>query len=483
MFKNFNKKISAAVAFTVLASLASGCGASNNTTSTAASTKAQATTSAAAATTTAATGEKTKIKVWTANRSDAEYAQQMVKNFNETNKEGIEIEYTIYADNYQQTLELAYATSEAPDVLFDTGDFFAKFVDKGYFLDIDKYLTPEYKQRFGDSGFIDGINVIDGKTYSLPAIGTTPRLVYNKDIFEKAGIAEPPKTIEEMVTDSKIITDKLKSEGIYGFAANLKSPASAISRSVVQMLERSGYPVKEGFDFSKGEYDFTPYLPILNGYKDILTSGAAFPGCEALDIDPLRTQFANGKIGMYISWTHSEPAVYQNQFKTEANWSMTSLPTIDGAVKGSQDINLSNKWLYISGLTKNPDKAWKVMEAFYSDDYLSGYYEKGLSIITVPSALKIAKAPETVQKIPAIAFDQNDQTWPSLPVGVVPEGQNYAQVFQKIIFGADDNPEGSLADLSKRYNAAYQKAIAEGKSKKIQYSGFDAANPGKSLSK
>lgn len=469
MLRNFKKKVCVVMAIAMFATVVAGCSSSKTKT--------------ANTSTTTNSGEKTKIKVWTANRSDAEYAQAAVKKFNDTNKDGIEIEYTIYSDNYQQTLELAYATNEPPDVMFDTGDFFTKFVDKGYFADLNKYLTPEYKKRFGDSGFVEGINVINGKTYSLPAIGTTPRLVYNKDVFKQAGIADAPKTIDDMVNDSKQITNKLKSQGIYGFAANLKSPSSAITRSIIQMLERSGYPIKEGFDFSKGQYDFTPYKPILNAYKEILTSGAAFPGCEALDIDPLRTQFANGKIGMYISWTHSEPAVYQNQFQTKEDWSMAQLPTIDGNVKGSQDINLSNKWLYISGLSKNQDKAWKAMQLFYSDDYLAGYYEKGLSIITVPSAIKIAKVPDTVKKIPVLAFDSKDQTWPNLPSGIVPEGQDYAGVFNAIMFGADKNEDASLADLNKRYNAAYQKAIADGKSKKMQYSGFDPANPGKSLSK
>lgn len=469
MLKNSKKKLCLIIALALSTAIGAGCSKS------APAPEASSTSKSTAA------AEKTKIKVWTANRSDAQYAQDKVKNFNDTNKDGIEIEYSIYSDNYQQSLELAFSTNESPDVFFDTGDFFSKFVDKGYFADLNKYLTPEYKQRFGDGGFIEGINVIGGKTYSLAAIGTTPRLVYNKDIFKKAGIAEPPKSIDEMVTAAKTITNKLKGEGIYGFAANLKSPAGAITRSMVQMLERSGAPVKEGFNFSTGQYDFTPYKPILNAYKDILTSGAAFPGCESLDIDPLRTQFAAGKIGMYISWTHSEPAVYQNQFQTKEDWNMAPLPTIDGSVKGSQDINLSNKWLYISGKSNNQDKAWKVMQMFYSDEYLAGYYQNGLSIITVPSALKIAKAPETVQKIPALAFDSKDQTWPTLPAGVTPEGQNYAQVFASIIFGANNNIDGALQDLSKRYNDAYNKAVADGKTKKVQYSGFDPANPGKSM--
>lgn len=471
--RNLKKSTSILLSIVMITGLMSGCGG----------TKTSADNKSATPAETSAPGNKTTINVWTANRSDADYVQAQIKNYNDTNKDDVKIEYSIYSDNYQQTLELSYASGNAPDVFFDTGDFFVKFVNQGYFLPIDKYLTADNKKRFGDGGFIDGINVIDGKTYTLGAIGTTPRLIYNKGIFQKAGISAPPKSMKEFVDDTKQITNKLKGEGIYGFAANLKSPNSAIQRTIVQILERSGYPIKEGFDFSKGQYDFTAYKPILDAWKDIFTSGAAFPGSESLDIDPLRSQFANGKIGMYISWSHAEPAVYANQFQTKEDWAVAQIPTIDGTVKGSQDINLANKWLYINGKTKNPDKAWKVMDMFYSDSFLSGYYEKGLSVVTVPSVLKIAKAPSTIQKDPELAFGDKDQTWPTLPTSVSPEGQNYYSIFSSIIFGAEKNPDNALADVTKRYNAAYDKAVADGKTKKIKYDNFDPANPGKSLAK
>ena len=57
------------------------------------------------------------------------------------------------------------------------------------------------------------------------------------------------------------------------------------------------------------------------------------PGVESLDIDPLRAQFAAGKIGMYFN--HSgEPAVYQSQFPTKVNWSAALPPRSMAANKG-----------------------------------------------------------------------------------------------------------------------------------------------------
>jgi multiple sugar transport system substrate-binding protein len=420
---------------------------------------------------------KTVIKVWTLNRADQDYMNSKIAQFNKENQDNIQIDYQIYAENYNQSLDIALATNEGPDIFFDGGTAFQDHLPKGDLAPLNKYVTPDYKKRFGDGAFLEGINVIDGNIYSLPAIGTTPRLFYNKGIFEKAGIAAPPKSLDEMVQDAKQITSKLKGQGIYGFAANLKNPAQAYSRSIDYILMRSG-GVEAGYDFVNGKYDFTGYKPILNAYREIFTSGAAFPGSESLDIDPLRTQFAAGKIGMYISWTHSEPGVYMNQFPTKENWDVAQLPTIDGTVKGTQHINLAGRWFLMNAHSKNQDKAWKVMEFLYSDDLLSGYYKNGLGMVTLPSVLQKAEKPDTVKKWPNLELTEKDKIWPAVPIGVKPEGNDMYFVFNAIILGAMDVDKG-IADLNTRYNAAYDKALKDGKTKKIQYPNFTPDNPGK----
>jgi multiple sugar transport system substrate-binding protein len=421
---------------------------------------------------------KVKIKVWTINRADADYMTAMVNQFNKTHK-NLEIDYQIYSDNYLQVLQLALATGDGPDVFMDGAGAFEALYPQGKLAPLDKYLTPANKKRFGKEGFIEGINVIGGKTYSLPAIGTTARLIYNKGIFKEVGIKAPPKSLPEMVRDAKLISDKLSSKGVYGFAQNLKSPNQGLSRSIDFILMRSG-GVREGYDFKKGRYDFNGYKPILKAYREMFGSNAVFPGCESLDIDPLRTQFANGKIGMYISWTHSEPGVYLNQFPTKENWDIAQLPTIAGVVRGAQRINLACRWYLMNKATKHPQQAFEVLNFIYSDQLLSGYYTKGLGMVTVPSVLAKAKVPQTVKKWPALKFTKYDKVFPSLPIGVIPEGRDMYTVFAEIIFGQVEIDKG-IEDLNTRYNAALEKAVKSGKTAPVKYANYDPLQPSKNL--
>lgn len=48
-----------------------------------------------------------------------------------------------------------------------------------------------------------GYNEIDGKLYFIPTTGSTCRLFYNTEIFERVGIENPPTTLEEMVGGCK----------------------------------------------------------------------------------------------------------------------------------------------------------------------------------------------------------------------------------------------------------------------------------------
>ena len=172
----------------------------------------------------AAAEEKTKVVVWTAARADYDYMLPIVEKFNETNQSNIEIVYEVYSDNFPQVLELAFDTGNGPDVYYNS-NVWNTLAYNGWALPLNDMITEEQYEFFGgDKSFCESINMRDGNILTLPYSISTVRLVYNKDIFERAGIEKVPETYDEVVATAKTITEKLSGEGIYGFAINLKSP-------------------------------------------------------------------------------------------------------------------------------------------------------------------------------------------------------------------------------------------------------------------
>lgn len=425
------------------------------------------------------TGEKTEIKIWTKDRHDADFMQGKIDKYNETNTDNIEVKYEVYSDNYIQAVDMVFQNGDAPDIFVFQEQIFPNYVNAGKYADLTPYMDDEFKETFADS-MIDGFNVFDGKTYFVPTAATACRLFYNKDIFEKAGIEKVPETLEEMVEVAKTITTKLSGEGIYGFAANMKGPQSALSRSLMKQAERE-LGIISGYDFKNGKYDFTGYENLVKAWKELMSSEIAFPGCESLDIDPLRTQFAAGKIGMYMSFTHAEPGVYENQFPMEQEWGVTQLPVTGGNVVGAQHYSPLNGYLF-NAESKNLDAAWKVYtEIFANVDNLMEYYEAGLGISIVPAVIEKAKPAQHYVDNKDLLITDGDAVYPQTPHeknvdAIIVEGQNMYEAMAEMILGDKDIKEG-LQDLTDRYNAAYQKGIAEGIGQEIKIDNFDPLNP------
>ncbi|GIO41348.1 ABC transporter substrate-binding protein [Paenibacillus apis] len=412
-------------------------------------------------------GEKKVLTYWTDDRHDQEYIKELIENFNSTNQDHISVELTVLSENYNQSVDIAFASNKAPDILRLKSANTEMFMKKGYLAPLDSYLTDEMKSKF-DGLLMDGVNRFDGKVYSLPNSGLTLRLVYNQDLFEKAGISGPPASLQDMVDAAKKITDYGKKEGIYGFALNFKNPKSAFERSVREILSLSGYQGL-GFDLKTGQFDFGPYSQVIEYFKQMHEDGSILPGAETLDIDPLRAQFAAGKIGMYLSFS-TEPGVYKDQFPTTINWAGALAPTLEGKQVGTSEIVSAGTWIGINDKSANKDAAWKFMEYMYADDVLTAYHEKGFGISIVPSIAEKAKNPDT-PGMEGFLVGEHDSLWPVTP-NITPEGANYGDAFFKYILDGGDL-QAVVSDLNARYNDALSKAVEKGDVKVSPDPSFD----------
>lgn len=414
-----------------------------------------------------APAEKTKISYWTNDRHDADYIKQVVDQYNQTNTDNIEVELVVKTEEYDQAIDIAFVSAQAPDVFRAKENTIQAFYKKGYLEPIDGYLTEDMKSKFPT---IDNFSSFDGKTYSLPNFGATMRLVYNVELFEKAGIASPPTTLAEMVDAAKKITEVGKADGAYGFALNFKSPGSAFGRSARVIAELSGYG-GFGYDHKTGQYDFSYFKDIINAFKQMKEDGSMLPGVESLDIDPLRAQFAEGKIGMYLSFS-SEPGVYKNQFPAKIKWAGAMAPTIDGNMNGASGL-LGGQWLVMSNQSENKEAAWKFMQYMYSDEVLKTYHESGFGMSMVPHIAESAAAPQ-IEGIEGFLPNKHDGVWPLHPTVTVEGSDNWMEFWKYVVQGGDWDQ--LVQDLNDRYNTALEKARASGEVKIEANPNFDPAS-------
>ena len=135
--------------------------------------------------------------------------QNMVEKLEED--ENISIEFEVVPDDqYDNLMKMRLNSHEAPDLIaYQFADLYAAVDPEEFFVPLDdeewmaKVKAPE-------------VTEYNGKHYGycFEASNGFQGLIYNKDVFEKNGITELPKTLDEFYA----VCDKLKEAGVVPIA-------------------------------------------------------------------------------------------------------------------------------------------------------------------------------------------------------------------------------------------------------------------------
>src|ERR687890_19289 len=124
------------------------------------------------------------------------FYEQVAKDF-EADHPGVDVQVQAMAhEDMVSKLQAAFQSGDVPDVYMERGGGeLADHVEAGLTKDISEQAADEIK-KIGPS--VAGWQV-DGKTYALPFSVGVVGFWYNKDLFEQAGITEPPATMADLI--------------------------------------------------------------------------------------------------------------------------------------------------------------------------------------------------------------------------------------------------------------------------------------------
>ena len=327
---------------------------------------------------------RTVISMWSANSHSKTVMEKLVDRYNngDGKKDGIYFEYVVKeGDSLTKSLELALQTGQGPDIMPGLGSLPA-MVENGYVVALTDLPGGEEFVKKYEGILIKDKNTYKGKVYGVPSAVTTMGLIYNKDMFKEAGIVDekgepvPPKTFSEVREVAKKLTDKSKNK--FGIIFPQKWTGWVGSDITNPLLSSIG---NTGFNPVTGEYDYTGIETIIDTYKGIIDDGSAYPGMEGIDNDMARAYFAQGSVGMKISWSF-DVSVLNNQFPAECDWGVAPLPVIDADNCYLQYMKYSSS-PYINAAsveTKGGEKLLKVLKWLLQDDVRRELYENGVEL-------------------------------------------------------------------------------------------------------
>lgn len=228
---------------------------------------------------------------------------------------------------------------------------------------------PNYFEPLDDLGLKDKVHSPDVTAYKDKMYGVTSGvnaegIVYNKKAFEKAGIQQVPKTLDELYAAA----DKLKQAGIVPLATNFNAqwPLQQWDKLPQLIAGKADYRntlIEEDAPFAKG----TPYEQSLTILKTFIDKGYTESDLIATDWESSKADIAKGKFGMMFlgNWVINQ--ITANGAKPE-DVGFFPFPTDNS---GKTKALMSNDWCYaVSKNSKNSATA-KAFVKFLVEE--SGY--------------------------------------------------------------------------------------------------------------
>jgi multiple sugar transport system substrate-binding protein len=243
------------------------------------------------------------------------------------NLAGSGLEWDFYADaeTEQQKLQTAMTSGTGPDVFILGSTFVPTAVATNGFLE----LSGADLKKAGGTGRIferqlTMAGVSPDKLIIIPFVMRPFGMVYNTELFEKAGISEPPKTWAEFVKTAKEITDP--SQNVYG--AEMDPADSYDPWKILWTFTRQmggDYVSKDlktaQFTSEEVETAVRFWFDWATKFKIVDPNSMTWQATNAL------TAFANGNVGMLIMITSNIDPTLQES-KVKGKYEYAPMPTI-----------------------------------------------------------------------------------------------------------------------------------------------------------
>ncbi|MFT4028554.1 MAG: sugar ABC transporter substrate-binding protein [Protaetiibacter sp.] len=236
--------------------------------------------------------------------SQDETMQQLIDAFEQENP-GIEVELQVNPwTDFWTKLQVGAQGGTAPDAFWMLGDRFQVYAANDQLLPLgDAIEDAGVDLGVYPTALVD-LFTYDGELYGLPKDFDTIGLWYNKELFDKAGVAYPTDswTWADVQDAAAKLTDP--AAGVYGIAAPLNRQEGFYNT----VAQAGGYIIDgktSGYDDPKTQEGIQYWVDFVEkGYSPTLEQ---FADTEAV------AQFENGTVAMYYGGSFYAQRFYENE--------------------------------------------------------------------------------------------------------------------------------------------------------------------------
>lgn len=265
---------------------------------------------------------------------------------------------------YQTSIQQSIREESAPGLFTWWGGYqLQTLVENGLVEDLtqvwEEYITPA-----GVSADIAEAFTYDGKIYASPYSILYNVILYNKEVFEAAGVSSEPQTFEEFLD----ACEKIKAFGVTPIAFKNDSWAGFIwFQALIASYEPQLYQ-----DLCDGTAKYTDerVVEVMNIWKDMIDKGYF---TQPIAITDMEKMIASGEIAMMLE-PNREIRPLNADYGMVSGESLDSfvLPSMNG---GKKVVFFETAPICVAKASADKDSALKALEGWYSKEHQNYIYQ------------------------------------------------------------------------------------------------------------
>lgn len=271
----------------------------------------------------------------------------------------------VIASDYNTKIQTELAGGDPPDVFYVDSLIAPDLIADNQLEPVNSYADKN-KVNLNDfyPNLVKAFTGPDGKVYGLPKDHNTLAMIYNKDMFQKAGITTPPTTWDELTAAAQ----KLKATLPADSAPIAEEPD--IARLLAFIYQAGGAMVSD--DGKSSKVTDPGFKKGLDFYAGLRTAGLSKKSSE-LGADWPGDALVKGKAAIAFEGGWFIP--FADQTQAMSKFALAELP------KGTQQGNLDFTVAYVmSAKSKSKDAAFALLSFLTSDSQQRLLTDAGLAL-------------------------------------------------------------------------------------------------------
>ena len=250
------------------------------------------------------------LTMWTGTWNDGKM-EELLAEFQKTYPNiNVTFEYNPW-DGMEDKYLASMMSGTMPDIIDMAIAWCIPYAKMGYLINVDELAEKhgiDLEETYYEGSLETGL--VDGKHYAIPYRTEVMTIIYNKEIFEKAGLdpEKAPETWADVVEYGKAIT--ALGDGIYGFGLCGYGSGNCTAQVYTLMFSNGVELLNE--DQTAAAFNTPEGVEALQFWADMyLKEGIVPSSCLENDNTTNRNLFAEGKLGMYMSASYDLEAIYE----------------------------------------------------------------------------------------------------------------------------------------------------------------------------